>query len=191
MAMTHGAFWLNVVAGNTNPFDLNQLAAYLTNFAVLHCVLIAMAVAECVWMVRRRAWSPWALYGVAAGVAALGVAKWGAGESYFLSAIASLSVLSALWIARFLDSAPPASLRWALGAALFIQAMLLSHAGVSAVLPWLPDRGPQVIGVHPALVAAKHERVKGVAVRPVEQAGPGVEVLGRVAVADRGRRERH
>ena len=140
---THGAFWLNVVAGNANPFDFDQLYAYLSNFSVLHCVLVAMALAECIWMLRQRSWSPWALYAVAATVAALGVAKWGAGESYFLGAIAALSVLAASWVARFLDSAPPASLRWALGAALFIQAVLLSHAGVSAVLPWLPDRGPQ------------------------------------------------
>ena len=27
MALTHGAFWLNVVAGNANPFDLRQLPA--------------------------------------------------------------------------------------------------------------------------------------------------------------------
>ncbi len=143
MVMTRGAFWLNVVTGNTNPFDLNQLAAYMSNFSLLHCVLIALALAEIVWMVRRRCWSPWALYGVAAGVAALGVAKWGAGESYFLGAIAALCVLAGIWVARFLDSMPPASLRWMLGLALFIQAVLMAHAGVSDVLPWLPDRGPQ------------------------------------------------
>jgi hypothetical protein len=143
MAVTRGSFWLNVVAGNANPFDLDQLSAYLTNFAVLHCVLLAMAVAEAAWLLRRRTWSPWAMYGLAAGVAALGVAKWGAGESYFLGEIAAVSVLSAVWVARFLDSAPPPRLRWALGAALFIQAVLLSHAGLSSVLPWLPDRGPQ------------------------------------------------
>jgi hypothetical protein len=143
MALTHGAFWLDVVSGNTNPFDLEQLQAYLTNFTVLHCVLLAMAAAECVWMLRRRIWSPWALYAVSASVAALSVAKWGAGESYFLGTIASISVLSAVWVARFLDSAPPLRVRWVLGTALFIQALLLSHAGVSEALPWLPDRGPQ------------------------------------------------
>jgi len=110
---------------------------------VLHCVLLAMAAAECVWMLRRRCWSPWALYAVCASLAALSVAKWGAGESYFLGAIASISVLSAVWVARFLDSAPPVRLRWVLGTALFIQALLLSHAGLSEALPWLPDRGPQ------------------------------------------------
>jgi hypothetical protein len=143
MALTQGAFWLNVVAGNANAFDLNQLVAYLTNFSVLHCVLLALAAAECVYLLRRRQWSPWALYGISAGLATLGVAKWGAGESYFLGTIAAISVLSAVWVARFLDSAPPARLRWGLGAALFIQALLMSHAGLSAALPWLPDRGPQ------------------------------------------------
>ena len=143
MALTHGAFWLNVVAGNANPFDAAQLSAYLANFSVLHCVLLAMAAAECVWMLRHRCWSPWALYAIASGIATLGVGKWGAGESYFLGAIAAMSVLSAAWIARFLDSAPATRLRCALGAALLIQAFLLSHAGISAALPWLPDRGPQ------------------------------------------------
>src|SRR5438874_6753868 len=38
MALTSGAFWLNVVAGNTNPFDTTQLGAYLSNFSALHCV---------------------------------------------------------------------------------------------------------------------------------------------------------
>jgi hypothetical protein len=102
-----------------------------------------MAAAECVWMLRRRAWSPWAIYAITSSLAALGVAKWGAGESYFLGAIASVSVLSAVWIARFLDSAPSVRLRWGLGAALLIQAVLLSHAALSDALPWLPDRGPQ------------------------------------------------
>ena len=143
MAVTHGAFWLNVIAGNANPFDASQLVAYLSNFSMLHCVLLATAAAQCVWMLRRRAWSPWALYTIAASLAALGVAKWGAGESYFLGAIAAVCVLSAVWVARFLDSLPGVRLRWALGLALFLQGLLLSHAGVSAALPWLPDRGPQ------------------------------------------------
>ena len=143
MLVTHGAFWLNVVVGNANPFDAFQLTTYLANFTLLHCVLLAMAAAECVRMFLRRAWSPWPLYAIGASLATLGVAKWGAGESYFLGAIASICVLSAVWVTRFLDSVQPAQLRWGLGGALFIQGLLLSHAGISSVLPWLPDRGPQ------------------------------------------------
>ncbi|MGI9148135.1 MAG: hypothetical protein ACR2IK_16535 [Chloroflexota bacterium] len=143
MVMTHGAFWLDVVAGNTNPLDVAQLESYLTNFSVLHCVLLAMAAAECVWLLRRRVWSPWPLYALSASLGALTVAKWGAGESYFLGAIASISVLSAVWVGRFLDSMPPVRLRWGLGTALFIQTLLFSHAGLSEAFAWLPDRGPQ------------------------------------------------
>jgi hypothetical protein len=143
MALTRGAFWLNVVAGNANPFDIRQLTDYLGNFGVLHCVLLALAAAECGAMLVKRQWSPWALYAIASGVAALGVAKWGAGESYFLGLIAATCVLSAVWVGRFLDGLPDARLRWALGAALLIQGLLLSHATVSSALPWLPDRGPQ------------------------------------------------
>jgi hypothetical protein len=143
MALTGGAFWLNVVAGNANPFDLHQLGDYLSNFSVLHCVLLALAIVQCGSMLFRRQWSPWAFYLVTAGISALGVAKWGAGESYFLGAIASMCVLAAVWIGRFLDSAPGVRLRLALGAALCIQALLLSHALLSTMLPFLPDRGPQ------------------------------------------------
>ena len=143
MALTHGAFWLNVVAGNANPFDVHQLTDYLANYGVLHCVLLALAAAECAAMLLKREWSPWALYAIGSGVAALGVAKWGAGESYFLGVIAATSVLSAVWVGRFLDGLPNARLRLALGAALLIQALLLSHAAVSNLMPWLPDRGPQ------------------------------------------------
>jgi hypothetical protein len=143
MLLTHGAFWLNVVAGNANPFDVQQLIAYLANFGLLHCVILATAAAEGVWLLRRRSWSPWVLYAITSSIAALGVAKWGAGESYFLGAIAASCVLSAVWVARFLDSQPPLRLRWTLGGALFVQGLLLSHTVVSAAVPWLPDRGPQ------------------------------------------------
>jgi hypothetical protein len=171
MLLTQGAFWLNVIAGNANPFDLNQLVGYLENFWALHCVVLAMAVAEGVWRLRRRVWSPWALYGLTTTVATLGVAKWGAGESYFLGEIAAACVLSAVWIVRFFDSNPPLRLRWALGGALFIQGLLLSHAALSAAVPWLPDRGPQErhLGRAPSpedrqagqLLAAQIRRVQG------------------------------
>jgi hypothetical protein len=171
LVATRGAFWLNVVAGNANPFDLQQLTGYLSNFSVLHCVLLATAVAQAVWMVRHRFWSPWLVYGLTSSIAALGVAKWGAGESYFLGAIASACVLSALWVARFFDSLPPARLRWALGLALLVQALLFSHALVSAAIPWLPDRGPQstFLGRAPSLedehngnsLAAQIRRTRG------------------------------
>jgi hypothetical protein len=132
VAVSGGAFWLNVVAGNANPMDTGQLIGYLTNFAMLHCVLLAMAAAEA-WRLGRG--SPWSLYLVCASLATLGVAKWGAGESYFLSAIAAASVLAGCWAARHV--------RVSVCAALLLQVALLSHGALSEAFDWLPDRGPQ------------------------------------------------
>lgn len=153
MALTNGAFWLNVITGNVNPFDAHQLAAYLSNFSILHCVLLATAAAQAAHMIRHRAWSPWLMYAMTSCVAALGVAKWGAGESYFLGAIAATCVLSAVWIAGFIESAPSPRLRWSLCTALFIQGLLLSHASLNMLMPWLVDRGPQAafLGRPPAI----------------------------------------
>jgi hypothetical protein len=163
-----------VVAGNANPLDLHQLADYLSNFSVLHCVLLALAAAECLSLLLKRDWSPWACYAIASGLAALGVAKWGAGESYFLGAIASLSVLSAVWIARFFDAAPAPRLRWGLGAALVIQGLLLSHATVSTWLPWLPDRGPQGVFLGHAPSAEDQQAGESIAAEIGRLRGPAL-----------------
>jgi hypothetical protein len=138
IALSGGAFWLNVVVGNANPFDLEQLKSYLLNFGLVHCVLLAMAAAECVHVLRRQRVTPWTLYFAASGLATLGVAKWGAGESYFLGAIAAACVLAGCWAARTFEAAGRQR-RVALAAALLLQALLLSHGA----LGWLPDRGPQ------------------------------------------------
>jgi hypothetical protein len=132
LGATGGAFWMNVVAGNANPLDGQQLSGYLLNFALVHCVLLAMAAAQA-W--RSRATSPWPLYLVSASIAALGVAKWGAGESYFLGAIAAACVLAGAWAARHT--------RVSVCAALLLQMALLSHGVLSDALAFLPDRGPQ------------------------------------------------
>lgn len=143
MLATGGSFWVNVVSGNANPFDLWQLGTYLVNFSTLHCVCVVMAIGEAIWQIRQRRISPWVLYAISGGLASLGVAKWGAGESYYLSLIAAMCVLAAAWVIRFLRTAPPLHQRLLLGLALLIQGVLLSHAAISEALPFLPDRGPQ------------------------------------------------
>ena len=92
---TGGAFWLNVVAGNVNPFDLGQLASYLANFLLLHAIIAMVAVVEMVRALKRREWSPWVFYLPVSAAMALAAGKWGAGESYFLGALAAACVLAA------------------------------------------------------------------------------------------------
>jgi hypothetical protein len=152
IVLTGGAFWLNVVSGNANSFDPDQLTGYALNFGLLHCVLLALAAAECVRALRHRQISVWTLYFVTSCLASVGVAKWGAGESYFLAAIATSCVLGACWAARVLENAG-AQTRVALSAALLLQAALLSHGTLSDSIGWLPDRGPQgaLLGHAPGL----------------------------------------
>lgn len=92
---TGGAFWLNVVVANVNPFDLGQLASYLANFLLLHAVIVAVAVLEVARALKRREWSPWVFYLPVSAAVALAAGKWGAGESYFLGALAAACVLAA------------------------------------------------------------------------------------------------
>lgn len=147
---SRGAFMLNVVAGNANPFDLQQLSAYLGNFTQVHAFVLLLAAAELAVSVRRHQWSPWLLYLPLSLAMALGAGKWGAGESYFLAPIAAASVLAATFVARLVRSA--GRRRTALvAAALLVQMALFAHGPLSTAFPALPDRGFQggLLGVAP------------------------------------------
>ncbi|MBI2755295.1 MAG: hypothetical protein HYX52_01155 [Chloroflexi bacterium] len=144
--LTGGAFWLNVVSGNANPFEARQLFDYAVNFALIHPLPLALAAWEAASAMRRRAWDPWTLYFLASGVAALGVAKLGAGESYFLGFVASGAVLASRRLVRLLASPPITRGRpvWAVAALLLVagQAVLYAH-GPLALGGVLVDRGLQ------------------------------------------------
>jgi len=148
---TDGAFWLNNVSGNANPFVLGQLTAYLSNFGELHAVLLLLAGWEVVAALRARAWSSWVFYWLIALVASLGVGKTGAGESYFLGAIAATCVLASARVAS-LASRVSRGAAIALGAALLLQAVVLAHGPWADLAGWLPDRGVQggLIGRSPS-----------------------------------------
>jgi hypothetical protein len=139
--LTHGTYVTNVLAGNSSVFDLAQWQNYVLNFTILHAVVLVLAAWELVDRIRRRCWSAWVVYAPISLVLALGtIGKTGAGESYFLAPIAAASILAALRINALINRRH--AVAW-LAAALAVQALLLAHAPVSDLVPWLPDRGPQ------------------------------------------------
>jgi hypothetical protein len=159
---TDGAFWLNVVLGNAGPYYVEQLAAYMGNFLLLHGILLTLAAVEATIAIRRRAWSPWVLYLPASFVEIALSGESGAGESYFLGTIAACCVLAGSLSARVLSGerragamAVPqsfiAQLTYLghrrqgalLGVALLAQALLLSHGPLATAVPALADRGFQ------------------------------------------------
>ncbi len=93
---TAGGFTLNVLWANANPFSWAQAAAYYRNFLEIHPLLAATAAAWTLAELLRggpRGLSVYALYFLAALGVALGTGKWGAGESYFLAALAAACIL--------------------------------------------------------------------------------------------------
>ena len=100
---TAGGFSLNVLWANANPFSLEQAVAYFRNFLEIHPLLVLGALALVLGALVRgglRGLSVYALYLLAGLAVALGTGKWGAGESYFQTAIAAACVLFGCVLAR-------------------------------------------------------------------------------------------
>ena len=143
---TAGGFSLNVVWANANPFSLEQVLAYYRNFVEIHLLLVSGALAVIVSGLRRGGWLGVPVYGwyfLAALATAVGTGKWGAGESYFLPALAAGCVLCGLALAR-LDALLTRARRPA-AAGLLVLAFLLAACWQLLLLwhgPWAwPQQG--------------------------------------------------
>lgn len=152
---TGGHWWLNVVLANVNEFVPGQAAGLYRQWYQLHAILIWLAGGWAAYQaLHRLRWTPqpapaashpsiysiWLLFTVANGATA---GKWGAGESYFVTAIAAVCIGSGL----ALGDLARASAGWprplALAVALAIPALYLAQA---ARLVHLPTTG-RVFGV--------------------------------------------
>lgn len=171
-AATQRAFSLNVLFGNVNPFVPGQLREYLLNFGLLHAVPLTLAGFAAVrTLVERRA-DLLALYLGAGLLMSLGVGKWGAGESYFLSAIVASSILAGQVAGRLARSDD----YWArlLPIFLVLQCFISAHGFVSGRWPSLPDRGLQAAALATEPGPADLERGWGIVDRLKATDGPGL-----------------
>jgi hypothetical protein len=139
-----GAFWLNVVVGNVNPFDTKQAVDYYRNFLEIHFVVVALATVQLIRSVRSREVGPFELYWLLSMVLAVSVGKWGAGESYFLAPIAASAVLAGQAVAQLHQQSErrPAMLAVA-GCLLLIQGLLYAHGPLYRLGDLFVDRGAQ------------------------------------------------
>ncbi|MHB9091200.1 MAG: hypothetical protein ACYC7H_07255 [Chloroflexota bacterium] len=169
-ALTGGGFSLNVLWANANAFSADQAVAYYRNFLEVHLLLVAAGLAVTAFdLLRRgpRGLSVYSLYFLAGLGLALSTGKWGAGESYFLSAIAAGCILSGGAIGRLdrlwerLPGLLPGRLPLVAAAAALVVAIAVGGAAQLRLLwhgPWqwpevgLYDRGVQasVIGHLPS-----------------------------------------
>ena len=145
-----GAFWLNVVVGNVNPFDPKQAFDYYHNFLEIHLVMVALAGWQVVRAVRARAVGPFELYWLLSLVLAISVGKWGAGESYFLAPIAASAVLAGQAVAelhRRASSGRSCWRRWA--GCCCSRALLFSHGPLYQARAALRGPGRAGVGAEP------------------------------------------
>lgn len=102
---TGGAWWTNTIAANVNDYYPAQFAGLFRQWLRLHGALIGVAALFALYelyVARLSLYTIWWVMAVASTVLA---GKWGAGDSYFTTAIAATCVLSGLAAARALRGA--------------------------------------------------------------------------------------
>lgn len=119
-----GGQWLtNTVTANINPYIPAQGIGLLRQWFQLHTVLILLAAALAVYQLYFQRLSAYAVWFAFAAVNGVTAGKWGAGESYFATAIAASCILAGIAVGRGLDWSEKRGERW-FGLALATVALL-------------------------------------------------------------------
>lgn len=100
--VTDGEWWANIIAANVNEYMSQQFIDLFKQWFRLHSVLVLMAglmVAYELYFTRLSIYSVWWVLAIANSALS---GKWGAGDSYFATAIAATCILSGIFSARAL-----------------------------------------------------------------------------------------
>lgn len=99
---TDGQWWLQTISANVNDFIPDQTAGLFRLWFGLHGFLLVPAVLFTLYEVYFNRLSIYSLWFVATTANSILAGKWGAGDSYFATAIAALCILSGLFASRTL-----------------------------------------------------------------------------------------
>ena len=100
MLATDNQWWTNIIAANQNPYDLHQFVGLLFQFFRLHGWLLALAAILIVYELYFERLSVYAIWCIVALANTTAAGKWGAGDSYFATALAAICILSGIFLAR-------------------------------------------------------------------------------------------
>lgn len=145
---TDGYWYLNTVTANINPFVPGQAQGLFRQWFSLHMMLIVMAAGYAVYQLYFERLSIYTIWFVAATVNSVTAGKWGAGESYFATAVAASCILTGLAFSRLLawSETRPAAVR--LGVQTAVPLLFLWQAGL---MFHMPTHTPLLRGVAQAL----------------------------------------
>jgi len=99
---TQGQWWLQTVTANVNAYIADQTIGLFRLWFSLHGFLLVPAVLFVIYELYFDRLSIYSLWFIAATANSVLSGKWGAGDSYFATAIAALCVLSGLFASRTL-----------------------------------------------------------------------------------------
>ncbi|MCL4867871.1 MAG: hypothetical protein KJ063_02785 [Anaerolineae bacterium] len=100
--ITDGYWFISTVASNINRFVPGQTVALLRQFVQLHLIIVLAAAAFAVYQLYFERLSIYAIWFVLAALNGLTAGKWGAGESYYATAVAAACLVSGLAFHRLL-----------------------------------------------------------------------------------------
>lgn len=100
MLVTDGHWWINIIDANRNPYQMDQFLGLLQQFLRLHGWLLALAIGMVVYEMYFDRLSVFSIWFVAALINTSAAGKWGAGDSYFVTALAAICILSGIFLSR-------------------------------------------------------------------------------------------
>jgi len=98
---TQGQWYVNIIQANVNAYDWGQAWFLYQQWFRLHWVIVLLAVTRVMYEAVTRRWSAYAIWFVLAVLNAALAGKWGAGESYFTTAVVAACVCAGLQIPNF------------------------------------------------------------------------------------------
>ncbi|MGD2049870.1 MAG: hypothetical protein PVH03_10250, partial [Chloroflexota bacterium] len=120
---TDGQWLTNTITANINPYIPAQGIGLLRQWFELHTVLTVAAAGLAIYQLYFERLSAYAIWFVIAAANGITAGKWGAGESYFATAIAASCILTGLAAGRIITWSERKGPRWNV-AALSIFAIL-------------------------------------------------------------------
>jgi hypothetical protein len=99
---TAGQWWLNTITANLNEFIRDQAIMLYRQWFELHTLITVVAVLVAVYQLYFTRLSAYAVWFVFTAVNSVSAGKWGAGESYFVTAIAASIILTGIGLGGLL-----------------------------------------------------------------------------------------
>lgn len=100
---TNGHWLTNTVTANINPYIPAQGIGLLRQWLTLHMILTGVAGLLALYQLYFERLSAYAIWFAFAAVNGITAGKWGAGESYFATAIAASCILTGLFFGRLVN----------------------------------------------------------------------------------------